>query len=302
MNTPMNGPMSAVRMTVRLMGAPHSQASWPLPRWGVTVGMVLLAGAALLAAPTAHAGRSCESRKPIAPQVIERGMKLAEQTSLALDAENAKWGTRVVALGRAGQDLGKYNLRYSHFGWAYKTPEGPWRVAHKLNECGTASGYLYRQGLGEFFLDDLWRYEAVYAVPTPEVQQRLLDVLIDKNRTKTLQHQPYSMVSYAWGQKYQQSNQWALETLALAMEPTTVRTRQQAQAWLQFKGYEPSTLKLGPLTRLGGRATAANIAFDDHPGEKRFSDRIETVTVDSVLAWLQRAQLASAPVLLVLKN
>jgi hypothetical protein len=26
---------------------------------------------------------------------------------------------------------------------------------------------VYRQGLGEFFLDDLWRYEAAWAVPTP---------------------------------------------------------------------------------------------------------------------------------------
>ena len=80
------------------------------------------------------------------------------------------------------------------------------------------------------------------------------------------------------------------------MEPGTVQTRSQAQAWLQFKGYEPTTLKLGPLTRLGGRMTAANVAFDDHPNEKRFSDRIETVTVDSVFAWLPRAAL-SGPVM-----
>ena len=46
----------------------------------------------------------------------------------------------------------------------------------------------------------------------------------------------------------------------------------------------------------------ANIAFDDHPNEKRFSDRIETMTVDSMLAWLQRAQLVAAPVVLVVKN
>ena len=216
----------------------------PTQRIPAVVGMVFLAGVTLLAANPAHAGRSCESRKPVPPQVIERGMKLAEQTSVALDAEHAKSGVQVVALARAGQDLSKYGLRYSHFGWAYKTAEGPWRVAHKLNECGTAVGHLYRQGLGEFFLDDLWRYEAVYAVPTPEVQQRLLAVLQDKGRTKTLQHPPYSMVSYAWGRKYQQSNQWALETLAMAMEPSTVRSRDQAQAWLQFKGYEPTTLSL----------------------------------------------------------
>lgn len=274
------------------------------PRYHPTrPGVILLAwGIALLAAATpAHAGRSCEARKPTV-QIIERGMRLAERTAAALDAENAKSGAQAVLLSRAGQDLSKYGLRYSHFAWAYKTDAGPWRVLHKLNECGTAAGHLYRQGLGEFFLDDLWRYEAVYALPTPEVQQRLLAVLRDNERVRTLQHAPYSMVSYAWGRKYQQSNQWALETLAVAMEPATVHTREQAQAWLQFKGYEPSTLKIGPLTRLGGRMTKANIAFDDHPDEKRFSDRIETVTVDSVLAWLQRTQLAAAPVTLGLED
>ena len=55
-------------------------------------------------------------------------------------------------------------------------------------------------------------------------------------------------------------------------------------------------VRLGPLTRLGGRVGSANVAFDDHPNDKRFSDRIETVTVDSVFAWLPRAGLGAAPV------
>ena len=38
--------------------------------------------------------------------------------------------------------------------------------------------------------------------------------------------------------------------------------------------------------------TTANIAFDDHPTDKRYSDRIETVTVDSVFDWLERAGMA----------
>jgi len=154
---------------------------------------------------------------------------------------------------------------------------------------------VYRQGLGEFFLDDLWRPEAVWAVPAPAVQQRLLAVLQDAARTTALHHRPYSMVSYAWGTTYQQSNQWALETLAAAMEPAAVRTREQAQAWLRLQGYTPTVLRIGPLTRLGGRVTAAHIAFDDHPPGQRYADRIETVTVDSALAWLARAQLAGAP-------
>ena len=66
------------------------------------------------------------------------------------------------------------------------------------------------------------------------------------------------------------------------------------------QSYEPTTIRLGPLTRLGGRITAANIAFDDHPNEKRFSDRIETVTVDSMFSWMQRTGMSGAPTVLKL--
>ncbi len=195
----------------------------------------LLLAAALAMGATAHAGRSCEARKPT-PQALERGMQLAERTARALDAEHQRSGARVVLLARAGQDLSKYGVHYSHMGWAYRTPGGPWRVAHKLNDCGTAVGSLYRQGLGEFFLDDLWRHEAVWLVPAPDVQARLAAVLAERPRTLAMHRPAYSMVSYAWGTRYQQSNQWALETLALAMEPEAVRTRAQAQAWLRARG------------------------------------------------------------------
>lgn len=248
-----------------------------------------------LFALNAHAGRSCDAPKPPAPQVIIQGMNLAERTLRALDAEHAKSGVRVVVLARAGQDLSKYGLRYSHLGLAYKTPQGQWLVAHKLNTCGTAEAALYRHGLGEFFLDDLFRYEAAWAVPSRELQDKLYATLLSDSQTTALHTKPYSMVSYVRSQKYQQSNQWAIETLAASLD-STVQTRIQAQTWLQRKAYAPTTLKIGALARLGGRVTAANVAFDDHPSEKRFSDRIETVTVDSVFTWLQRSGLAATPV------
>ena len=238
-----------------------------------------------------QAGQACNA-KPPSLKTIERGMALADKVSQALDGS----GARVVVLARAGQDLGPYGLRYSHLGFAYKTPQGPWRVLHKLNQCGTARAHVDRQGLGQFFMDDLWLYEAAWVVPTAGVQDALLSLLQDPARLAPLHTPAYSMVSYAWGQKYQQSNQWALETLAAAMEPATIHSRAQAQAWLQFKGYTPTTLRLGALSRLGARVGSAHIAFDDHPGEKRFADRIETVTVDSVFAWLPRAGLGVAPV------
>jgi len=73
-------------------------------------------------------------------------------------------------------------------------------------------------------------------------------------------------------------------------------TRERAQAWLMLQGYQPATLRLGAMTRLGARMTAANVAFDDHPNAKRFSDRIETVTVDSAFLWLQSRGLGARPI------
>ncbi len=243
--------------------------------------------------PAAHAGRSCEAR-PLSAAALERGLTLAQRTAEALDAEHARSGARVVVLARAGQDLTQYHLRYSHLGWAYKTPEGPWRVVHKLNQCGTAVGALYRQGLGEFFLDDLWRHEAGWLVPAPALQGPLLVALHDPERARAVHTRDYNMLGYPWSTRYQQSNQWGIELLAAAAEPG-VRSRDQAQAWLRFKGYQPTTLRLGAFTRLGARVGTAHIAFDDHPNDKRFADRIETATVDSVWAWMPAAGLSGPP-------
>ena len=132
-------------------------------------------------------------------------------------------------------------------------------------------------------------------VLTPAVQSRLLPVLQDNQRLAQLNTPAYNMLAYPWSQRYQQSNQWAIETLAMSQEPAAT-TRERAQAWLMLQAYEPTTLRLDALTRLGARIGSANIAFDDHPDDKRFSDRIETVTVDSVFNWLQRAHLGAAPI------
>lgn len=242
----------------------------------------------------AHAGRSCETR-PAETSRIEQGLLLAERTQTALNASGAK----VVMLARAGQDLSQYRLRYSHLGWAYKTGSGQWLVVHKLNSCGSAEASIYRQGLGEFFLDDPYRFETAWVVPTPELQEQLHTLLQDNARVTALHTSAYSVVSYAWATKYQQSNQWALEMLAVAMDGN-IRTREQAQAWLKYKNYQPSVLNIDALTRLGGRMTSANVAFDDHPNEKRFSDRIETVTVDSMFVWMVSAGLGGVPTRLVL--
>ena len=164
---------------------------------------IVIVAAAVVAALSAqaHAGRSCEVKKP-STRTIERGLNLAERAMARLDAS----GAQVVVLARAGPDLSKYGVRYSHLGFAYRqaNPDGTgtvWRVVHKLNQCATADSAVYRQGLGEFMLDDLWRYEAAWVVPSRDVQEKLLALLQDNSRATALHHKPYSIVSYAWGQR-----------------------------------------------------------------------------------------------------
>jgi hypothetical protein len=254
-----------------------------------------LLSAVLALATAAHAGRPCED-KPQTTRQVELGMNLALATARQLDDS----GAEVVILARAGQDLSKYDLQWSHLGFAYKDAgqqPAVWRVMHKLNHCGSDQAALFRQGLGEFFLDQPHRYDTAFVVLAPALQEALLPVLKDNASVARLNEQRYSMVAYAWGTTYQQSNQWVLETLAAAAAPG-VASRRAAQDWVRAQGYQPTDLRLSALTRLGGRMTQANIAFDDHPTARRMTRHIETVTADSMFAWLPRAGL-SQPVQLV---
>jgi len=252
---------------------------------------------------------------------MTRALGLAERLQQSLDAS----GAQVVIVARAGQDLRKYGLDWSHLAFVYRDElpvpaplagravllgqisaatadglplrqpqRGTWRVVHKLNQCGTAEAAVFRQGLAEFFLDTPFRYEAAFVVPAPEAQAALLQVLTDDRRLVQWHTPAYSVIAYPWSTRYQQSNQWALETLAGALDPAA-STRQRAQAWLQLHDYQPTVLHIDALTRLGGRMTRANVAFDDHPNAKRFNDHIETVTVESMFAWMQRMQIAGPP-------
>lgn len=254
--------------------------------------------ATLLCAPPAHAGQDCEQR-PLKTQELIQGLNMAEATARALDAS----GAEVVVLARAGQDLRRWNLQWSHMGLAYRVSPpntkgqvGTWRIVHKLNHCGTPSSGLYRQGLGEFFMDQPWRYAAAFSVLHADVQNRLLPVLRDNTRTAALHTASYNMLAYPWSTQHQQSNQWVLETMVAAL--SGLDSRGGAQTMLNALGYQPGLLEIGAMTRLGANLTRANLTFEDQPFGERMAGRIRTVTAESVFAWLVQTRLG-APVQVV---
>jgi hypothetical protein len=243
----------------------------------------LAKAAALMLAGAAHAGQPCRD-EPLGAAEVVRSMELARKSVEALD----KSGAGVALIARAGQDLSRYGIRYSHLGIVVRDhPAGRWTVVHELNACGEASSALYNEGVGNFFLTDLYRYEARILVPGPEPQARLAALMA--GRTPRRLHEPhYNMLSYVYSTRYQNSNQWVLELLAAAAAaPGQVETRAEAQAWLKRAQYAPGTVEIPATVRLGARMFRANVAFDDHPFDRRMAGHIDTVTADALLRFVQ---------------
>ena len=232
----------------------------------------------------ANAGQSCNGTA-LTESTLRNSMAAAQRVQTALDQRD---DVRVALLARVGQDLSQYGLKYSHVGFVYRAEPGqPWRIAHLLNTCGTAKSDLWYEGLGNFFLDDMFSYDALIMVPPKPVADRLQSRMSNPAELRSVHYPAYSLVAYPFSLRYENSNTWVLETTAAAeSNDAKIANRDRAQAWLRLAGYRPSEMNIGPFKRLGGRMFKANVAFDDHPSELRFSDRIQTVTVDSIQRFL----------------
>lgn len=259
--------------------------------WRYLASLILLLGGL----HSAFAGTACSDAPP-KPESIQQAFQVAYNLHQKLEAAQPQ----IALVARVGQDLSKYGVRYSHIAFVRKdTAANQWRTVHLLNACNSNQSALWHEGLANFFLDDLHAYEALLVIPSPAVQAKLLAVVNDESAIKAM-HQPlYNMVAYPFSEKYQNSNQWALELLAQALSQqaafvSPITNRKQAQQWLKLTNYEPTTMKLGPMTRLGARMFKANVAFDDHPSERRFADLIDTVTVESMAAYIRKVDAGSS--------
>jgi hypothetical protein len=236
----------------------------------------------LLVIRDASAGQSCEERPPNVEE-LRNGLLLATKVQTALDASDAE----VVLIARVGQDLRKYNLKHSHIAYVLRDhPNGKWTVVHLLNHCGKPTSGLFAEGLGMFFMDTPFGYEAMVITPSRLLQTKLKTVLAG-NEPQQFKAQRYNMLAYPFNVASQNSNQWVLEILAAAMsQERPVRTREDAQAYLRYTQYAPTTLHVDALTRLGASVAKQNINFDDHPFNRRMAGKIDTVTVESVERFL----------------
>jgi len=242
----------------------------------------MLLAVSLLTSPAVHAGKSC-GESTLEPTELMHALEMAEQTRQALQ----KAGASNAIIARVGQDLSEYGLRYSHLGLVYQTQPGQFSVLHELNECGSDQSGLYREGLGNFFLDDVFAFEVLILIPPATAQAKIQQLLLSE---KALQahHASYNMLAYPFDLTYQNSNQWGLELLSHALSPTALPNRKAVQQWLQQKNYQPGVIEVGPLSRIGASVFRANVSFTEHPLKQRLSGAYQVVTVESVDSFLQQ--------------
>ncbi len=233
-------------------------------------------------ASAAFAGQAC-TEKTLAPVEVRAALTLALDVRDALDREHAE----IALVARVGRDMSRYGMRYSQVAFAWRGhPRGDWTMVEELNQCGTASSALYDDGLANFFLDDMFAYEAKVVIPSPAVQRRIATVLAAGRGGRF--HEPrYNLVAYPFATRYQNSNQWLLETLVEALAERQIGNRTEAQAWLRSAGFRPSTLYVPPMERLGAQLFRANVAFDDQPIDRRMAGKIDVVSAESVLDFVQ---------------
>lgn len=236
----------------------------------------------LLAFP-AWAGRTCEARRLNAADFYQ-GAEAAYRLYQVLEWKNPA----VAIVGRAGADISKHGLKYTHAGIVVRDhPKGRWLFVHALNRCGTARSALYDEGLMNFFLDEPFRLDALIMIPSPRLQQRI-EAAILSGLGKAL-HQPrYSMLANPRRNRYQNSNGWILDLIATAQLGLQQADSKRPRRFLIGRGFQGDMIRLSPLEHLGAGLFKANVHFDDHPPQAVAEGRYEVVTVRALMRYLQK--------------
>lgn len=263
---------------------------------------------ALMAAPKGS-GTGC-SAVTMGQQGYIKAAQLAEKLTTYLERKSSAKGTKVVLLGRAGSNSPESRFQkkvspywnYTHAGIAYKNhSHGRWTIVHLLNDCGEESS-IYAESPMKFFFDDPYEYRVAVAIPSPALQDKLELLIVERNMaTAVFNNSVYSSVSNPFNTQRQNSNEYILDTLTLAIAHNTgvtnLFTREQVKAYMLESGLnskvEPEQVKVKGLESFGLALGFGpkNATLDDHPRNQRPKGRVNMVSVGTLIQYLQNTEL-----------
>lgn len=239
---------------------------------------------------TVHAGgQECGEKEAPNAQALARGLALGERVRNQLESS----GASAALVGRVGLDLSEYGQHYTHLGLAVRDHvKKRWLVMHLYVMCGKAESQIMTQPLEQFYGTSLFDFDALVLTPSYERQAALRSAFMNPLQNKRLHQPAYNMIANPFSTKFQNSNQWILETSALAFAPTgEIGNRATAQAWLKQKGFESAAIAIPDIKRSAARLFNAYVSFADHTQEEYEKQAYQVVTVEAMAKFLQQQDL-----------
>jgi hypothetical protein len=227
----------------------------------------VLAALSLGACAGAQAGMPvfCERGKNVSAADQDRVLRFAAAVKRELQAS----GAPVALVSRAGLDLSRFGLLYSHSGIALKEEADAWNVRQLYYACDESRPRLFDQGIAGFALGaDAPEHGHVSLVFMDGEDSAILErAARDKRLALSLLAGEYSANAYAFGTRYQNCNQWVAELLASAWGRLDgdVSAREDAQAWLRKQGYEAGPVKVPSRWMMFAGQFVPLVHVGDHP-------------------------------------
>jgi hypothetical protein len=231
----------------------------------------LAAALTLCASAAASAGipTFCERGKETGAADQDRVLRFAGAVKRELESS----GQPVALISRAGLDLSRFGLLYSHSGLALKEAGSAWTVRQLYYACEESRPRLFDQGVAGFALGaDAPGQGHVSLVFLDEENGALLErAAEDKHLALALLAGKYSANAYAFGTRYQNCNQWVAEILASAwgrldgpLEADRA-PRERAQDWLREQGYAAGPIKVPSHWMMFAGQFVPLVHVNDHP-------------------------------------
>jgi hypothetical protein len=229
----------------------------------------LIAAALMLcASATAWAGMPafCERAGKLTAADQDRVLRFAA----VVKDELARSGSSLALVARAGLDLSRFGLLYSHAGIAMKdSPGGPWAVRQLYYACDESRPRLFDQGMSGFVLGaDAPTHGHLALLFPPAPDSALLErAALDNRLALSLLGGQYSANAYAFGTRYQNCNQWVAELMAFAWGHLrdSDAPRERAQAWLRAQGYAATPVKIPSHWLMFAGQFVPLVHVGDHP-------------------------------------
>ncbi|WP_198116279.1 DUF2145 domain-containing protein [Massilia rhizosphaerae] len=208
----------------------------------------------------------CDRADKVTAAAQDRVLRFAA----AVKDELARSGSNVALVARAGLDLSRFGLLYSHAGIALKDgPGGPWAVRQLYYACDESRPRLFDQGMSGFVLgaDNPAHGHVALLFPPGQDSAQLERTALDKPLALALLGERYSANAYAFGTRYQNCNQWVAELLAFAWGHLAGSNapRARAQAWLRAQGYAATPVRIPSHWTMFAGQFVPLVHVGDHP-------------------------------------